>query len=337
MATITAHYARAALHGAQRQGYDTADWLQQVAIDPQQLRDPNARVNDTKLSALIRIIWREMADEFMGCTASPCKPGTFALMCELAAQADTIESAFQQGIRFYHLLSSDIAMRFYHDGEHCHFEVDMRDPALYKAHYIQEFWLVNWHRFMSWLCGRQIKLHSVHFAYARPAHAHEFKHQFNCRCYYERNKTRLSFPLHYARQAPIRTRREIARFIKQSPALIMTIPEEDGSYTRQVKRLLQEHLSHGQLPAMETLSSMLAVSPQTLRRRLQTEGSSFNGIKNQLLCDKAVEQLLVHKQDIDSVASALGFGESSSFIRAFKRWTGNTPQQYLRARLSTQR
>lgn len=334
MATVTAWYANAALLGARRLGYDTQHWLQQANIDSQQL-GPEQRVGDDQLSQLIRIAWKAMNDEFLGCTAAPCPRGAFAMMCEVAAQADTIEAAFTQGIRFYQLVSTDIDMHFEHQGEHCRFDVAMRVPALDQSHFFLEFWLVIWHRFMSWLCGQQIKLQTVHFNYPQPAHAKEFKHQFNCHAQFNQSSTCFVFPSRYARQSPIRTHREVAQFVKQSPAMLMTIPEEDGSYTRQVKTLLQEAIAQLAIPAMEQVCEQLAISPQTLRRRLHQEGSSYNDIKNRLLCDTAIEGLLLHKQDIDTVAQTLGFGESSSFIRAFKRWTGQTPQQYLRARANT--
>ena len=69
------------------------------------------------------------------------------------------------------------------------------------------------------------------------------------------------------------------------------------------------------------------MSPQTLRRHLREEGTSFQELKDHLRRDLAIYQL-GSDLPIQRIAERLGFSEPSAFHRAFKKWTGLTPGAY---------
>ena len=53
--TIASHYARAALGGARRAGYDYSGLLQQVGITPELLSEPRARIAPEQFTRLLQI------------------------------------------------------------------------------------------------------------------------------------------------------------------------------------------------------------------------------------------------------------------------------------------
>jgi AraC-like DNA-binding protein len=81
---------------------------------------------------------------------------------------------------------------------------------------------------------------------------------------------------------------------------------------------------------LEDVAREFHVSPTTLRRRLDAEGTSYQGIKDELRRDAAVHHLCGTRLSIADIASALGFQETSAFHRAFKRWSGVQPGEYRR-------
>ena len=53
-----------------------------------------------------------------------------------------------------------------------------------------------------------------------------------------------------------------------------------------------------------------------------------NELLEQMRCQLAMQYLREREMAICEVAYLLGFSESSSFHRAFKRWTGLTPKEF---------
>lgn len=82
----------------------------------------------------------------------------------------------------------------------------------------------------------------------------------------------------------------------------------------------------GKIPDMETAACELHITSRTLRRRLAEEGTSFRELQDQVREALAV-QLLADGLSLEHVADALGYGEPSCLIRAYRRWKGVTPHQ----------
>ena len=72
------------------------------------------------------------------------------------------------------------------------------------------------------------------------------------------------------------------------------------------------------------------MAPATLRRRLRTEGVSYQTIKDRVRLEIAVAYLKDSRRSVLDIAIELGFSEGSAFTRAFKHWTSLSPGKYRR-------
>jgi AraC-like DNA-binding protein len=79
---------------------------------------------------------------------------------------------------------------------------------------------------------------------------------------------------------------------------------------------------------MATVARSLGLSVRSLRRRMDSEGKTFNAVANDAQSIVAKSLLRNTQRTIQEVAYELGFADTSSFHRAFKRWTGTTPLAY---------
>ncbi|WP_327140260.1 AraC family transcriptional regulator [Nocardia sp. NBC_01327] len=84
----------------------------------------------------------------------------------------------------------------------------------------------------------------------------------------------------------------------------------------------------GEVPDQAAVATELFMSPRTLSRRLNEEGTSFRALLDEVR-QLLSEELLDHTDmTTEQVAARLGYAEAASFIRAFRRWKGCPPQEY---------
>lgn len=101
--------------------------------------------------------------------------------------------------------------------------------------------------------------------------------------------------------------------------------ERAHSCRGEVERALMPLLHTGEA-GIETVARQLAVSRQTLYRRLKAEGVTFEQVLDELRRELAQHYLAGRKVSVSETAYLLGFADPASFSRAFKRWTGQSPR-----------
>lgn len=98
----------------------------------------------------------------------------------------------------------------------------------------------------------------------------------------------------------------------------------DATVRGRVEAHLLPLLHRGEVP-MEEVASALGLSRQTLYRRLRSEGVTYAQVLDALRRRMAEDYLRTRKLAVGQVAYLVGFSETSSFVRAFRRWTGVAP------------
>jgi len=112
----------------------------------------------------------------------------------------------------------------------------------------------------------------------------------------------------------------------------MVLKEEFGTrnLTRRVLDLILKELPHGQ-PSIENIARQLCMSPRTLGRRMEREGKTFKETLDELRRSLAHQYIIRQDVSLAEVAFLLGYANTATFHRAFKRWTGQTPLAYRQA------
>ncbi|WP_410616299.1 AraC family transcriptional regulator [Amycolatopsis sp. lyj-109] len=99
-----------------------------------------------------------------------------------------------------------------------------------------------------------------------------------------------------------------------------------------IAQLVRERLVRlgGVDAGMDEIARQLTLSTRTLRRRLTEAGTSYRALVDEVRQALAEELLDTGVLSVEDVAYRLGYAEASSFIHAFKRWTGMTPAAFAR-------
>ena len=103
------------------------------------------------------------------------------------------------------------------------------------------------------------------------------------------------------------------------------VAQQAASWTVEVIRVLGAD-PHS-IPPLGEVARALMVSTRTLQARLAGEGNRFELLVDAARRERAIG-LLHTDTPIGQVAARVGFATPAAFVRAFRRWTGQTPTGY---------
>jgi AraC-like DNA-binding protein len=331
MASINTHYILSAMGGAKARGLDTDLLLKEAGIPKSQLGNTNSRFHVERVALLYDGIAQAMNDECMGFTEQPIKAGTFELMTEWVSHSTTLEELLRKGIRFYNQITDELTMALEIEDEHVYLTTELRRPELDFEHFYVEYWQVIWHRFACWYIDQPIKLVSAYVNY-QPIDPKEFALLFRCPTNYKSKYNRLVFHKSYLDMPLVKTPSDLRNFLQRAPVDLLTIPGEDTSLSAKARQIIEpKTFREGDtlaLPHGKDLARQLAMSEQTMRRKLSAEGTSFQQIKDDVRYALANQLLKNTAIKIAHISQSLGFSEARAFSRAYQQWAGITPKMY---------
>jgi AraC-like DNA-binding protein len=95
-----------------------------------------------------------------------------------------------------------------------------------------------------------------------------------------------------------------------------------------VARVDQLLTQHGPRLSLRSAARSLGLSARTLTRRLRAEGASYFALVDETRKAQAESLLSDPEITLAETAHALGYGDTASFGRAFRRWFAVPPGQY---------
>jgi AraC-like DNA-binding protein len=140
--------------------------------------------------------------------------------------------------------------------------------------------------------------------------------------------TRIVFDASYLEWPIVAADRAALRLARQQCERALAELHDGRNFVHCVKRLIART---GGFRTLEEVAERVHMSPRTLRRRLASYGVNFADLIDEERRKEA--QLLLKSSDrsLRWVGEQLGYATLPNFVRAFKRWTGQTPAAYRRS------
>lgn len=334
-ATVAIGFVQGMLAGLARKGQPVAPLLERAGIAARILDDPAARIPIEHYAELYNLLNRELDDEGFGLFSAPMRVGSFEFLCRSVITAPTLAAALERSARFLHVVLPDLVVMLERGPAEARLSIVEMVPLSTGRVFAFEWLLRLLHGLSSWLVGRAIVLDAVTFPYPRPAHADDYALIYTANSVFSASDAKTLSAQFAANLLDLPIRRDEAAlqaFLVGAPGKLTTLYRRDREMVLRVRNCLRDALPEAK--PLAAVASALYLSPRTLHRRLEEEGSSFQAIKDALRRDLAISRLAKTQQPLSRIAADLGFADASAFYRAFVGWTGMAPAHYRR-RLQT--
>lgn len=307
-------------------GLDPLPALSSAQIAPNLLDQPDVRITALQMEWLSASAMRELDDEALGWFSRRLPWGSYGMLVRASLTAPTLGVALVRWCRHHGLLTNDILLQVSQSQGVASLQLtEQRELGT-----LQEFAVVSILRnalgVACWLTDSRIPLLQTTLRFAPPPHASSYDVLFDGPTQFNAPEHSLQFDTGYLSLPVRRDEAALQRMLQRALLLTVRPYRRDRLLVEKVRQALAEHPEHSR--NADDLAAWLNLSARTLHRQLKEEGASLQQLKDAVRRDLATELLLRTQRPIKQIAAEVGFQNEKSFMRAFKGWTGKTPETY---------
>ncbi len=324
-AVLPMHQPRVLFETALGRGADRALLLEGVGITEALLQDPDARMSYEQLETLernaLRLTNEPALGIYFGQAVQFSQLGLLGLAVMSSASA---EAAFRVALQYYRQVAPAWDLELRVEGERAFLSVREAIPRGELRVFATEAILVALQGLGRQALGPKYQVNEVRLSFPEPAHSAVYREFLDFPLRFDQPVTEAEFPAALLAE-PIASADPATAQLAERYVASQHAQTSFDTVAGQVKRIL--HLDGPGRPSLGKVARDLQTSTRSLRRALAQTGTSFQALLDQALRERA-EAKMRGGSKLEEVAHELGFSDVRSFRRAFKRWTGRTPNEF---------
>ncbi len=330
MTTASARLPRLILERAEALGLHHVELMRLAGLDESEVQEPDGRVDLEKIRHLWWTILERLPDPALGIRfGAASEVRELGVVGYSMVHSATVRDALHRLCRFGGLLFDGMNYRLEARDGHSRLVVESDRPIKERRRTIDAR-LASALAWVREIAGEGVEPTKVHFSYARPEDISFHASFFRTVMLFGQRRAALIFE-DEALDRPLPGKdKTLCGFLDRLAEQMLRSLEGPESFSERARRAIAELLS-AERPTVKKVAEHLGVSARTLQRRLEEEGKSFTAILESVRRDAALQMLKGGNMRIYEVASRLGYSESSTFHRAFRRWEHKSPRRYRRA------
>ncbi|MBF6334166.1 AraC family transcriptional regulator [Nocardia transvalensis] len=319
-------------------GVPTTRMLRGTGLTERALADPDAQIDAHTELAVIRNLVRALGAErpALGVEVGRrYRITTFGIFGFACVSSPTLGEAISFALRYLELsFTFCIPVIRSEPGEFvAHIHDELVPPDVRR--FLVERDVLAMHQVLTDLLGHRPELVRAEFDYPEPEYAEDIANIIGVRPRYGRPQNLFVLdPAVLEQPLPQANGHTWAMCLAQCQDLVHRRRARTGIAAEVRERLVPRGGVDGFAapPGIDAVARDLNMSTRTLRRHLDAAGTSYRALLDEVRRALAEEMLTATPLSVSDVAIRLGYAEASTFIYAFKRWTGTTPSAYRRER-----
>jgi AraC-like DNA-binding protein len=323
-------FVNAIVQAYKHRGKSPNQALESAQITPDLLVNPEARITAAQMERISGAAMQELDDEGLGWFSRRLPWGSYGMLARASISAPNLGVALGRWCRHHGLIADDITLTLSNSAATATLTItEHRNLGS-----LREFCLVsvlrNFHGLACWLIDSRIPLTGAEFPFVAPKHHAVYEVLFSTPALFESAQAAIKFDASYLSLPLRRDEAALRQMLQRALPLTVLQYRRDRLLVQRVRQALASQPADTH--SADDLASLLAMSARTLMRQLKEEGASLQALKDEVRLARAQDLLLRTQRPIKQVASAAGFQNEKSFMRAFKGWTGQSPAEFRRVR-----
>ncbi|MGZ5866944.1 MAG: AraC family transcriptional regulator [Xanthobacteraceae bacterium] len=317
------------------EGVSSKDALAGIRISEAQLGSPTVRVSANQVMESYRNAIRLSRNpHFAYHTGLRFHVSTYGMYGFAILSSTNFRRTVAFAVEYHQLAAPLVDVQFLEQGKNAvwamvPFPYPQVDAQLYK--FIVELQAgvhVSLHRD---IMGQSFCPSELHFTFGRPRGARKDVEVFDCPVRYGQSENTLVFDVEWLNGTPNLGNEVTFSEVSQLCGRLLSELKLSTGLAGKVREIFLASL--GQPTSFDLVAERLKMSPRTLRRKLEQEGTSFRELIDELRAHAAIKYVRDTDLTIEDIAYALAFSDAAAFRHAFRRWTKSAPHEFRRARI----
>jgi AraC-like DNA-binding protein len=315
---------------AESYGLDPAALFREAGLDPEKIKDAEARYDEEASMRLLELVSVASGDPCFG-----LRVGTFWHPSSLHGlgfawmASASLQESLERLVRYFRILivGERLQLEQAREGFRLSIETPMEYPRAPDLLY--DLMLTAVVHMCRLSAGEDFNPLRVLLRRPEPSCAEQYTEYFRAPVEFEAGRDALLLPGD-ALTAPLPTANLEIAHASEKVIQSYLAGLDRTEIAVQVTAKLVDMLPSGEA-SEQAVADALHMSLRSLQRKLKAEGASYKTLLDSTRRDLAVQYVRSSRMSINEITYLLGFSEPGNFSRAFKRWTGNSPSEYRAA------
>jgi AraC-like DNA-binding protein len=307
-------------------GANPAEVLAEAGFDLKLFDNPDNRISYAARGRLLAYCATRTGCQHLGLlVGQQAGLHSLGLVGLLVKYSPDVGKALRSLVRFLHLHVRGAVSNLDTEGRLAVFSYQIYQPGSEGTDQVGDGAVAAMFNIMKTLCGPVWKPSEVRFAHRKPEDVRPYRSFFRAPLVFDSKLNAVVFTADLLNHRVSQADPDMQHLLQEQVDVLEL--RFGDNFPGQVRSVLRSALLTGHIRS-DQVADFFSMHERTLRRRLNDFGTSFQELLDEGRFEIARQMLLDTQMDAKQIAEILNYADASAFTRAFRRWTGSTPDQW---------